>query len=203
MARSLECLHWERRLEGIKNKKRCYRRCMVGKATLDKTVDHFNNEITIKCIHMHNVLANGIWKSKLVEFWDWCYCLIAKHEVNVLLGDFNMSLFRVIPELRQRNVVIDLAAWHPWQTSVGLMCADSCGIFFIAKPGVYSLIYGRQFLHKEVPCGLLMEWDAARRALEDWPYSFYHIHETNGGPGQSFATYLPRVTISKPSCALL
>jgi hypothetical protein len=71
VARDLECLYWERRFEGVyKEKRRCYSRCMVGKVSLDKTVGHFDKEITIMCIHMHNVLANGHWSSRLVGFWD-------------------------------------------------------------------------------------------------------------------------------------
>ena len=31
-----------------------------------------------------------------------------------------------------------------------------------------------------------------RKALEEWTWPFYHVHETNGDPGQSFSTYLPK-----------
>ena len=53
---------------------------------------------------------------------------IQEYDVKVLMGDFNMALFRVIPELRSRGVTIDLAAWYPWKSAEGVQMADSCGI---------------------------------------------------------------------------
>ena len=65
-----------------------------------------------------------------------------EHEVDVLMGDFNMSLFKVIPELRSRGATIDLAAWYPWKNKLGIPSSDSCGIFCLRKPGVYQLKVG-------------------------------------------------------------
>jgi hypothetical protein len=45
------------------------------------------------------------------------------------LGDFNMSFFKVIDQLRSRGLEIDLAAWYPWKAASGTTMADSCGIF--------------------------------------------------------------------------
>ena len=59
---------------------------------------------------MHNEVANGRWKSKLVAFWKWLSEKICEFKVQVLMGDFNMSLFRVVPELRESRVMIDLGA---------------------------------------------------------------------------------------------
>ena len=45
IAKSLECLYWERRFEGEHRNKgknyRCYSRCMVGKVVLDQSIGHF------------------------------------------------------------------------------------------------------------------------------------------------------------------
>ena len=38
--------------------------------------------------------------------------------VDLLLGDFNMSLWKVVPELRQRDVPARLLAWYPWAADV-------------------------------------------------------------------------------------
>ena len=73
-------------------------------------VGHFGKEICIMAVHMHNKLANNIWPDKLTEFWAWCHKLCVKHSVDVLVGDFSMALFRVIPELRSRGSTIDLVA---------------------------------------------------------------------------------------------
>ena len=68
---------------------------------------------------MHNELANLVHgHKKLDECWDWFSEKIQQSKVQVLVGDFNMSLFRVIPELRSRGALIELGAWYPWKLSL-------------------------------------------------------------------------------------
>ena len=198
VASSLECLHWERRLEGVDKRRIWYSRCMVGKVKLDKSVGHFGKEICIMAVHMHNKLANNIWPDKLTEFWAWCHKLCVKHSVDVLMGDFSMALFRVIPELRSRGSTIDLAAWYPWKSSVGEPCADSCAIFCLQKPGLYKLEVGLQNLHADDEDGILalctFGWERAETAVageENGDQAIpFHIHDREGGPGQSLYRYL-------------
>jgi hypothetical protein len=120
IAKSLECIYWERRFEGEythkRRRKRSYSRGMVGKVILDQSIGHFGEEIRVMVVHMHNVLANDKWPSKLKGFGDWCHGICVEHQVDVLMGDFDMSFFRVIPELRSRGATIDLAACYPWTT---------------------------------------------------------------------------------------
>ena len=106
-------------------------------------------------VHMHNVLANGKWPNKLKAFWNWLWELIQRFAVQVLMGDFNMSLFRVIPELRSRGATIDLAAWYPWKSLEGFPMSDSCGIFFVDVPGVYTLNKNLDDIHDRDPTGVL------------------------------------------------
>ena len=80
---------------------------------------------------------------------------IEAFEVQVLMGDFNMSLFRVIPELRSRGAVIDLGAWYPWKSLEGEPMSDSCGIFFVNLPGVYTLNKNLADIHDRDPTGVL------------------------------------------------
>ena len=155
IAKSLKCLFWERRYEGEHrngskgNKYRCYSRCMVCKGVLDQSIGHFGQEIRIMAVHMHNILANNHFGvTKLKAFWDWCPEVCVEHGVDVLMGDFNMSLFRVIPEFRSRGATIDLAAWYPGTNKLGIPSADSCGIFCLRKPGVYQLNVGLPDIHK-------------------------------------------------------
>jgi hypothetical protein len=72
IAKSLECIYWERRFEGERRNKhkkyRCYSRCMVGKVVLDQSIGHFGQEIRIMAVHMHNVLANNQWPAQLKGF---------------------------------------------------------------------------------------------------------------------------------------
>ena len=71
------------------------------------------------------------------------------------MGDFNVSLFLVVPSLRSRGVVIDLAAWYPWKAPDGTPNADSCGIFFLNRPGFYCFVKGLDDLHDCDPSGIL------------------------------------------------
>ncbi len=73
VARSLECLHWERRHEGQHKKENVYSRVMGCTVVLDKGADNFGNEIGLMAVHRHNVLANAAWPRRLIGVWDWCW----------------------------------------------------------------------------------------------------------------------------------
>ena len=69
----------------------------------DQSVANLGNEIVIMGVHMHHRLAKSEFGStKIVEWWDRISALIKQHSVHVVMGDFNMSLFQVVPELRSR-----------------------------------------------------------------------------------------------------
>ena len=93
---------------------------MIAKVTLPSSVGFIGKEHNVMVVHMHNELANLVHgPKKLDEFWDWLSERTQRYKVQVLMGDFNMSLFRVIPELRSRGAVIDLGAWYPWTSLKG------------------------------------------------------------------------------------
>ena len=104
---------------------------------------------------MHNEVANGRWPRKLVDFWKWLSKKICDFKVQVLMGDFNMSLFRVTPELRSRGAMIYLGAWYPWKSLEGEPMSDSCGIFFVDVPGVYTLKKNLEGIHDRDKIGVL------------------------------------------------
>ena len=96
------------------------------------------------------------------------------HEVQVLMGDFNMSLFRVVPELRSHGIQATLISWFPWRTAEsGEVMADSCGIF--------SLTHADEILPSVQPNILAEEMMKTLPAIQK-----------NAGPGQTLATYLPK-----------
>ena len=71
-------------------------------------------------------------KATQKRFWDTLAKYVLKYGVRFLAGDFNMSLFRVVPEMRARGFQITLAAWQPfYMERQGEMCVDSCGLFVI------------------------------------------------------------------------
>ena len=84
------------------------------------------------------------------------------YEVEVLMGDFNMSLFRVILELRSRGAVVDLGAWYPWKSLKGEPMSDSCGILFVDLPGVYTLNETLGDIHDRDSVGVLVRVDPVR-----------------------------------------
>ena len=89
-----------------------YSRIMIAKVTLPSSVGFIGKEHNVMVVHMHNELANLVHgPKKLEEFWEWLLAKITKYDVEVLMVDFNMSLFRVIPELRSRGVQMDFGAW--------------------------------------------------------------------------------------------
>ena len=113
-----------------------------------------------------------------------------------------MSLFLVIPELRQRGVIIDLAAWFPYKRPDCTPVVDSCGIFFINRPGLYQLNKGRDALHAKNPLGIY--WD---KAANDAAVAARETHGTGDfvvmdktGPGLPFATYMPKRGRGIPKC---
>ena len=88
------------------------------------------------------------------------------------MGDFNMSLFKVVPELRSRGWPAQLVSWYPWRTTqTNQPMADSCGIFSLVDAVVTPEFSANIF-------------DEGWWELDDV--------EENGGPGQSLATFLPK-----------
>ena len=66
---------------------------------------------------------------------------IVKYKVRFLVGDFNLALWVVIPEMRARGMQINLLAWQPWkvegaESGTSVRC-DTCGIFAIG--GITSI----------------------------------------------------------------
>ena len=169
---------------------------------------------------MHNELANLVLKQhRLDKFWNWLSKKIETFNVQVLMGDFNMSLFMVIPELRSRGVKIDLGAWYPWKSLEGEPMTDSCGIFFVNLPGVYTLSKNLDHLHDRDATGILARGVDLTEDFEDGgeeaaavnsavaetgedsgeseddapkPFGGFDRIDDNQGPGKSLPTYLPK-----------
>ena len=145
---------------------------------------------------------------------------ICDFKVQVLMGDFNMSLFRVVPELRERGVMIDLGAWYPLKSLEGEPMSGSCGIFFVNLPGVYTLTKSLRDMHDDNATGMLARGkkvgDSAvadtvtdgddptksetgedfgddENEPPDRVGGFDSIDE-NAGPGMRLETYLPKGT---------
>jgi hypothetical protein len=98
----LEYLHWERREEG-KYKSRSGGGNKANYCL--QPVYHCQSQHVPPCfmgsehnmlvMHLHNRLANNKWPTRLIEFLDWLHTKTQEYDVKVLMGDFNMALFRV------------------------------------------------------------------------------------------------------------
>ena len=132
-----------------------YSRAIIAKVTLPHNVGFLGREHVVMVVHMHNEFANHKWRGQTDIFWDELFDKIRTFEVQVLMGDFNMSLFRVIPELRRRGAEVDLGAWYPWKSMDGEPMSDSQGIFFVNVPGIYTLHKNVNDIHDRDRSGIL------------------------------------------------
>ena len=192
-----ELLLWDRVCEGqykLKsgNEGRASSRYLICSIDFNNNVGFFGKRMVVAVVHLHHKVANhdkGFRKNQK-DFWPKLFGLVQTFGIDVLMGDFNMSLFKVIPELRSRGVRIKLAAWFPWKTSGGKAMADSCGIFVINKPCVVSLSVGLNRLHSNDESGVLWESDEPYTdAVTPGNFSVFELHS---GPGMSLATFLPK-----------
>ena len=190
MGNQLSLVSWDRRFEGTYKRKTksldAYTRVLVARVVLDNPVACIGREHNVMVVHLHHHLANNKWPNKLNAFWPWLAEKLREHDVKVLMGDFNMAFFMVIPELRSRGVVIDLAAWYPWKAREdGEAMSDSCGIFFLNAPGEYRLHRALEDLHDTDARGILSDADVMHTVD-------YDLIPRKSGPGQPLDLYLPK-----------
>ena len=90
------------------------------------------SKIRVLVVHLHTHVAKNEkgFREQQKEVPVWLSELLEELNCDILMGDFNMWLWKVVPELRQKGVVINLLAWFPWKsTKNGYPMCDSCGIF--------------------------------------------------------------------------
>ena len=80
---------------------------------MDNVIGFLGQTHNVMVMHLHHHMANNHWPSKLTEFWSWLAEKLREYNVKVMMGDFNMALFEVVPQLRSRGVGIDMVAWYP------------------------------------------------------------------------------------------
>ena len=147
--------HGEIKRRKSRQKAYAYSRSIIAKVTLPNNVGFLGKDHVVMVVHLHHVFANSKWPGQTEVFWDRMLQSIHRFNVQVLMGDFNMSLFKVIPELRSRGLQIDLGAWYPWKSLEGVPMSDSQGIFFVNLPGVYTLHKNIDDIHDMDPTGIL------------------------------------------------
>ena len=194
----LELLYWKRIDHGNWNKKgkpqSSISRHLVVKISTWHPVNGIGKNHVVMCVHVHNHLANNGFNrpGKLTKYWEELSETIIKYDVRVLMGDFNMSLWQVVPQLRKRGLEIDMAGWYPWTTSDGTIMTDSVGIFMINVPGKYRL-WCPMKEHGNGDGTYVVR--NKKHGLDNVEITgSLDVHLGTAGPGQSLKTYLPKKT---------
>ena len=155
-------LFWNRQFEGIyttkhKKKGNAYSRCIIAEVNMKFNFGYFGNSLVVMVMHLHNKVANNDkgFRDKLKAFWKWLPEKLKQFEVNIFMGDLNMCLWKVCPELRSSGLKCDLMAWCPWKSNDGEPCSDSCGIWLIGKDAVVETAVAADRLHADTDEGIL------------------------------------------------
>ena len=190
VAEKLEMLYHERKSEGTYKSKsgirsQAYTRVLVGKIFFSKPVGQIGMSMVVMVLHLHHHVANNFkgFRHQQKATWPWLAQLIIKYEVDLLMGDLNMSFFKTVPELRSCGVKANLAAWYPWKAERGLPMSDSCGIWWIGGNVDCKLSKGIDTVHKNSSDGVL------RWQLDENHFDHY---KEEGGPGMSLDKFLPK-----------
>ena len=187
-AESIEHLEWDRTYHKDypcgQTTRKAYSRLLVASIRLHNNVGYIGKDLRVAVCHLHHHVANKVsgFRQENDKYWPRLADYMHKHRVHVLMGDFNMSLWKVVPELRSRGVPAHLAAWYPWLTETGAPAADSCGIF---------MLMDKVCLTHRVSSNIFVE-ERLRRLLD------VHRMKASKGekaspPGQEMKTYLPKM----------
>ena len=117
MAEEITLLEWERRSEGeyrvgTGKTGHAYSRYLTCEIKFRSNVGFFGTSMVVSVIHLHNKVANHDkgFRKQQIRFWPDLVKKLTKFGVDVLMGDFNMSLFKIVPEVRSRGLRIELTA---------------------------------------------------------------------------------------------
>ena len=96
-------------------------------------IGYLGTVIKVMAVHGHYMtMKKQLKREDYNEWWDKIYDMIQQHDVNFLVGDFNMSLTQVVPQLRKRGLQIDTISWYPWlHLEENCLGMDSMAIFYI------------------------------------------------------------------------
>ena len=191
-AEDIDLLHWERKYEGLytsstktknkltpKPKKKAYTRILIGRIKLHNNVGFIGRSLVVAVVHLHFTVGKNMkhFKEGHQEFWNKIAEFCRTFGIDILLGDFNMSLWRVVPELRRRGVPASLVAWYPWTADVdGALkpFTDSMGIFTVREDCTARPALGPEVLFN-------------KEALNE-----LDVHHKDNGPGKPLEVYLPK-----------
>jgi len=89
---------------------------LIVEPIMKKSTGHLGKRPVSMGVHFHSktaALGAGLRESHR-NFWTELAQLINAYDVKILGGHWNKSLFKVVPELRSRGILIETVAWYPW-----------------------------------------------------------------------------------------
>jgi hypothetical protein len=164
-------------------------RVLGAQILLGHPIPFFGERLKVLCVHLHRFVAKrerGFTK-RYTEFWPYLAQVMRSECTQILMGDFNMALFRVVPELRLLGVTITMIAWFPWKSSSDKESfkhkpmSDSCGIFIVGQAVNAELKTGVPHLHAMDSTGFFHAGPSEHYAA---------INATEDGPGKALTCYL-------------
>ena len=140
----------------------------------------------------------------LKAFYDRLATYVMRFGARLMVGDWNMQLFSVIPEMRARGFEISLAAWFPFHFGKEAENrSDSCGIFTIGPwPRVRiafdQAVFGMVPAARSAANSMVMEVikDDAGREVSKTPYEVEELYDKKC-QGYALSCYMPKVDATK------
>ena len=183
LATGIECLKWYWHLDGTYRKhgtrKPARTRVLITEITWRRrtaqmsTLRHAN-------VHFHHETAkkgSGLAAAH-AQFFENLHQMLVEHEVRIMSGDFNMSVFQVVSILRRMGLIIDTAAIYPWRKENQESCvSDSSAIFLIG--GCQNIIL--KFNQSSFDAATVVAPDATTHKLDVF----------QKGQGYALTSYLP------------
>jgi len=156
--------------------------CQVG---FKQNVGHIGKDAVVCGVHGHSMTMRCQWPTVLEEFWKRLAAKIKKYGVQIMAGDFNMSITNVIPKLRSYGIQCDCIAWYPWVHKTDKcngqpLGFDSCAIFYIGGNVQSQLQWSLQHLNT-----LTAVADTSNKDV----FEQFDVYEGKNPPGQTWDCY--------------
>jgi hypothetical protein len=181
-----------------KKKLQATTRTLIAEVTTKENVGFIGYKHTVMVVHLHFTVAKGAQgkKQNKKDFIEWFNQKIIEYNVKVVMGDFNMAFWEVTGWVRDKhpNKTIDLAAWYGWKSFDGIPCSDSCGIWILDTPGLYTLVKDVTCIHEDDDTdetSLLIQGNERFQKAMKEDIGGWARFSRNGGPGQPLSCYQP------------
>ena len=164
-------------------------RILIAQVHMKKPVAFLGRDIVVMVVHLHYQTAGsgaGLYKAH-EQFFMKCEQLIKNYGVQVIGGDWNKAVMKVVPQFRSRGIKITTAAWYPWCAGFGQPHADSCAIFIVNQLVQAELVIGEDDLRDTDDFN--SGWD--NRNGTSRPFRPYC---STRGPGMPILSYVTRLT---------